>query len=139
MITSDRQLNATKKKINSLTESLAKMEKSAKGILAKASVIQTEAMKQELDDDVSEYEKLCAGGLEAIELETPEDIMLLPIKYRIVKHLTKEAFAKEVDVPVRMISRYEAEEYTNITGETFKKILHNLPLTINGILKDAQR
>ena len=40
--------------------------------------------------------------------------MLLPIKYRIAKHLTKEAFAKEVDVSVRMISRYEAEEYTNI-------------------------
>ncbi|MBT4790600.1 MAG: helix-turn-helix transcriptional regulator [Halobacteriovoraceae bacterium] len=137
MITSDRQLNATKKKIDSLTESLAEMKKSAKGILAKSSVVQTEAMKQELENDVFEYEKLCSEGLKAIEIETPEDIMLLPIKYRIAKHLTKEAFAKEVDVPVRMISRYEAEEYTNITGETFKKILHNLPLTLNGILKEA--
>lgn len=137
MITSDRQLNATKKKIESLTESLAEMEKSEKGILAKSSAVQTEAMKQELENDVSEYEKLCTEGLEAIEIVTPEDIMLLPIKYRIAKHLTKEAFAKKVDVPVRMISRYEAEEYTNITGETLKKILHNLPLTLNSVLKEA--
>jgi hypothetical protein len=52
MITSDRQLNATKKKIDSLTESLAEMKKSAKGILAKSSIVQTEAMKQELENDV---------------------------------------------------------------------------------------
>ncbi len=137
MITSGRQLNATKKKIDSLTESLAEMEKSAKGILTKSSIVQTEAVKQELEAEVAEYEKLCAKGLEAIEIETPEDIMFLPIKYRIAKHLTKEAFAKKVDVPVRMISRYEAEEYINIRGKTFKKILHNLPLTLNGVLKEA--
>ena len=65
MITSDRQLNATKKKIESLTESLAEMEKSEKGILAKSSAVQTEVMKQELENDVSEYEKLCTEGLEA--------------------------------------------------------------------------
>ncbi len=131
MITSDRQLNAAKKKIDSLSESLIEMRKSAKNILAKSSVIQTEALKQKLEDDVSEYEKLCSKGLKAIKIDTPEEILLLPIKYRIAENLTKEAFARKVDVPVRMISRYEAEGYTNITGETLKKILHNLPLTLN--------
>ena len=106
MITSERQLNATKKKIESLAKSLADMKKSTKGILAKASIVQTKTIKQELESDVSEYERLCTEGLNAIKIATPEDIMLLPIKYRIAKHLTKEAFEREVDIPVRMISRY---------------------------------
>ena len=137
MITSDRQLTAAVKKIDSLKESLANMKASTGGILSKASIIQTEALAKELEDDVLEYRKIYAEGLGAINIKTPEDIMLLPIKYRIAKHLTKEAFAKEVGVPVRMIARYEAEEYTNITGETFKKILHNLPLILNKTLEDA--
>ncbi len=137
MITSDRQLNTTKKKIVSLEESLVEMRKSASGILGNSAVIQTEALTQELESEVIEYEKLYAEGLDAIDIQSPEDIMLLPIKYRIAKHLTKEAFAKEVDVSVRMIARYEAEEYTNINGETFKKILRNLPLKLTGTLKEA--
>ena len=45
--------------------------------------------------------------------------------------LTKEAFAWEVDIPVRMISRYEAEKYTNITGETLKKIIERGPVNVD--------
>jgi len=137
MIKSERQLNTTKKKVASLKESLAEMKKSANGVLGNSAVIQTEALTQELESEVLEYEKLYTEGLDAIDIQSPEDIMLLPIKYRIAKHLTKEAFAKEVDVSVRMISRYEAEEYPNINGETFKKILHNLPLKLVRTLKEA--
>ena len=137
MITSERQLNTTKKKIVSLKESLVEMKKSASGILGNSAVIQIEALIQELESEVLEYEKLYAEGLDAIDIQSPEEIMLLPIKYRIAKHLTKEAFAKKVDVSVRMISRYEAEGYTNINGETFKKILQNLPVKLNRTLKEA--
>jgi DNA-binding XRE family transcriptional regulator len=137
MITSERQLNATKKKIVSLQESLAEMKKSAKSVLAKSSMVQTQAAIEELKEEVKEYETLSTEGLDAIHIESPEDIMLLPIKYRIAKHLTQEAFAKEVDVSVRMIARYEAEEYTNINGETFRKILNKLPVKLDSKLKEA--
>ena len=137
MIISERQLNVTKNKIKSLKEFLAEMKKSASGLLGDSAIIQTEALVQELESEVLEYEKLYAEGLDAIDIQSPEDIMLLPIKYRIAKHLTKEAFAKEVGVPLRMISRYEAKQYTNINGETLKKILHNLSLSLSGTLKEV--
>ncbi len=57
MITSERQLNTTKKKIVSLKESLAEMKKSASGVLGNSTVIQTEALTQELESEVLEYEK----------------------------------------------------------------------------------
>ena len=58
MITSERQLNTTKKKIVSLKGSLAERRKSASGILGNSAVIQTEALTQELESEVLEYEKL---------------------------------------------------------------------------------
>ena len=137
MITSERQLKAAKEKIKSLKESIAKMQKKKKSVLAKSSLIQTEALLHKIEGEVAEYEALLTKGLEAIEIKSPEDIMLLPIRYRIAKHLSREDFSKEVDVPVRMIARYETSGYTNINGETFRKILHNLPLKFNGFLKEA--
>ena len=51
--------------------------------------------------------------------------------------MTQENFAKEVEMPLRMITRYESEGYRNITGENFHKILQKLHLKIPGKLKEA--
>jgi DNA-binding XRE family transcriptional regulator len=138
MITSERQLAVTKKKIQSLEDSLKKIEVDIKTKpLAKASKIQTQALIKELYAEVFEYEELKSKGLDAIQLNDLSEIMLVPIKYRIAKHMTQESFAKEVDVPLRMIARYESEGYRNITGETFHKILQKLHLKSMGKLKEA--
>ena len=138
MITSDRQLSVTKKKIESLKESLKKLSEETKGkLLAKAAKIQTQALVQELESEVLGYEELKTKGLDAIELNDLSEIMLIPIKYRIAKKMTQENFAKEVEMPLRMITRYESEGYRNITGENFHKILQKLHLKIPGKLKEA--
>lgn len=138
MITSDRQLTVTRKKIHSLEESLKKLEEDVKSKpLAKASKIQTQAIVKELYAEVVEYEELKTRGLDAIQLNDLSEIMLVPIKYRIAKHMTQESFAKEVDIPLRMIARYESEGYRNITGENFHKILQKLHLKALGKLKEA--
>jgi DNA-binding XRE family transcriptional regulator len=138
MITSDRQLAVTRKKIQSLEESVKKIEEEVKTKpLAKASKIQTQAIIKELYSEVFDYEELKAKGLDAIQLNDLSEIMLVPIKYRIAKRMTQEAFAKEVDIPLRMIARYESEGYRNITGENFHKILQKLHLKSIGKLKQA--
>lgn len=139
MITSERQLNVSKKKISSLQESLKKLSNEVKTKpLAKASKIQTQAMIEEIQKEVDEYEKLCSKGLDAIEIEDLADVMLLPIKYRIAKRMTQESFAKEVDVPLRMIARYESEGYKNIQGENLFKILSKLHLQFFGKLREKK-
>ena len=105
--------------------------------LAKASKIQSRAIVKELYAEVVEYEELKTKGLDAIELNDLSEIMLVPIKYRIAKHMTQESFAKLVDIPLRMIARYESEGYKNITGENFHKILQKLHLKALGKLKEA--
>ena len=138
MITSDRQLSTMNKKIESLQESLKKLTDEAKvKPLAKSAKIQTQALIKELQLEVFEYEDLKARGFDAIELNDLSEIMLIPIKYRIAKRMTQESFAKEVEIPLRMIARYESEGYRHITGENFHKILQKLHLKLPGKLKEA--
>lgn len=136
MITSERQLTVTNQKISDLQESIKKIEADAKPF-AKSSIIQTKALIKELVEEVKEYETLRDKGLDAIEINDLAEVMLLPIKYRIAKHMTQDSFAKAVQVPVRMIARYESEGYKNITGENLHKILSKLHLKIPGKLKEA--
>lgn len=136
MITSDRQLAVTSKKIKDLRESIKKMDASTKP-LVKAAVIQTKALVKELEQEVKEYQTLREKGIEAIEINDLAEVMLLPIKYRIAKKMTQDAFARIVEVPVRMIARYESEGYRNISGENLHKILSKLHLKIPGKLKEA--
>lgn len=138
MITSDRQLAATKLKIESLKESIKKISEEAKNKpLLKASKVQSLSMVRELQNEIFVYEELKLRGLDAIEINDLTEIMLIPIKYRIAKRMTQEMFAKEVEIPLRMIARYESESYRNITGENLYKILQKLHLKIPGKLQEA--
>lgn len=137
MITSQRQLKVTLEKIESFKISLSSKIKIKNPVLVKAARIEAQTMIEDLEALVGEYQDLVLNGLDAIKISTPEDLMLLPIRYRIAKKMTQESFAKSVDVSVRMIARYESEEYRNITGETLQKILHSIPLKFKGELKEA--
>ncbi len=136
MLTSDKQVAVTKERINEFLEALKLMDKDSRP-LAKASKFQIEALIQELKAKIEEYESLKTKGIEAIEISGPSDIMLLPIKYRIAKRMTQELFAKKVEMPLRMICRYESEDYRNITGGNLQKILDKLHLKIFGKIKEA--
>lgn len=138
MITSDRQLKVTKEKIEFLKNNKsARTSQKINPVLQKAGELQSLSLIDELELQVIEYENLKSKGLPAIKLSSPEDMMLLPIRYRIAKQLTQEDFANFVDVPLRQITRYEAEEYGNINGETLKKILHKIPLKITGKVSEG--
>jgi hypothetical protein len=131
MITSERQLNITKLKIEDLKTSLKKKpNEKMNAILLKSARVQAEAVIAELQEQVSEYERLRSHGIPAIQVKTPMDLLLLPIRYRIAKQMSQEAFSQLVGVGLRQIARYEAEGYENIQGDTLKRILERLPLDL---------
>ena len=131
MITSERQLSVTKSKIEDLKSSLKqKPNEKMKPVLQKAARVQAESLIAELQEQVTEYEHLRSDGVPAIQVKTPMDLFLLPIRYRIAKKMSQEAFSKLVGVGLRQIARYEAEGYENIQGDTLKRILEKLPLNL---------
>lgn len=136
MITSEKQLIVSRKKIVELRASILKMERDTKPFI-KASVMELKSLIKKIEQEMKDYETLKEKGIEAIELNDLSEIMLLPIKYRIAKRMTQESFAREMEVPVRMIARYESEGYRNISGDTLHKILKRLHLKILGKLREA--
>jgi DNA-binding XRE family transcriptional regulator len=127
MISNDRQLATTRKQIVSLQEELKKLQDEAKSKkFGKTAVVQTQALIKSLQANVDEYEALTSKGVEAIQLNDLSELMILPMKYRIAKKMTQEMFAKEVDIPLRTIARYEADEYKTVSGDNLHKILSKL-------------
>lgn len=136
MITSERQMSVAQKKIDDLVESAKKLEGDSRPF-TKANLIQIKTLIKELKHEIKEFEKLKVHGLDGIEISDLSELLLLPIKYRIAKHMTLNAFAKMVDLPERMIARYESEQYRNISGENLHKILSKLKLKIPGKIQEA--
>lgn len=131
MITSEKQLLVTIEKINTLKQSLkAPANKDMKAIFQKAARAQTEALIEELGEQVKEYNSLRSDGLKAIKVKNASDWLLIPIRFRIAKKMSQDAFSHLVGVSVRQIARYEAEEYSNVQTETLKKILDKLPISV---------
>lgn len=136
MITSDRQLKVTREKIDSLKKALAAgPDKGVPDVLRQAFVDSQLSMIEDLNKEVKEYEYLKSIKPSDIEVRTFEDLRLLPIRYRIAAHLTQIEFAKQVDVHLRQIARYEDEGYGNLTVETLEGIIGKLPVQINGFVK----
>ncbi len=131
MITSDRQLKASKEKLAELKKSLQKSPSSSMNpILVKSAKVQTQSVIQEIENEISLYEDLKTKGTAAIKLNSIADVLSLPVMYRVAKGLSQEQFARLVDVGLRQIARYESEGYENINGENFKKILAKINLKI---------
>ena len=83
-----------------------------------------------LEADIAEYLMLLEKGPEGLSIKRPEDVLLLPVRYRIAKKMTLEAFSEMVGVGVRLIWRYEKDGYTTAKGHTLNRILSKLPVNI---------
>ena len=83
-----------------------------------------------LEADIAEYLMLLEKGPEGLTIKRPEDVLLLPVRYRIAKKMTLDEFAEMVGVPGRMIFRYEEKGYENAIGINVEKILSRLPVRI---------
>jgi len=133
MITSQRQLETAQKQLLLLEESLvAPTKKEVPDIIAKSSKAQVKELIGDLQQEIAQYTKLLKAKLSDIYIKSVDDLMLAPIKYRLVSHMSVEAFARLVDVSVRQITRYESENYQNCNTSTFKKILLKLNIDLAG-------
>ena len=126
MINSKKKLNRAREKIVALKKVLRSGRYQSEEIRDRF-----QAKLEALEGEVVEYETLRTEGMDAISLENLEDIMLLPIRYRIAKGMTMEQFAEMTGLPARMLFRYEKEGYANAVGENLTHILACLPVKVD--------
>lgn len=127
MIRTERQYEEGKRKAAVLRLGLEKIEKSAIPLKLKTAARgQSSQLLSEIESDIREFELLRNGKLKEIPLNSIEDLRRAPIRYRISHHLTIEEFARQVNVNVRQMMRYESDEYSSISLDRLGEIMKHL-------------
>ena len=139
MIKNERQYAATKKQLLLLEESLEKgsLNPEMPAELVAGTQNGIRSLMDDLKKELSEYEDLKQKGLGAIVISNWDDVLLVPIKYRVANNMTIEQFAQKVHVHSRQIASYEKEEYANVTMSTFRKILDEIDFNPTKYMKNV--
>lgn len=133
MITSDKQYAAAKKQFEMLSTSKAAPKKEGvPDFIAQAGLAQMQELMSEIKLNMEEYEQLKLSKPSDIEIHSLDDLMIVPIRYRIASHMSIDAFSRKVGVSARQIARYETENYQNTNSSTLRKILGMLDIHLDG-------
>ena len=136
MIRTTRQLNLT---IESAAEFESAIEKAlldgpGEGVHPIIFAAQIDGMKSQLESlrrEICEYEKLCAGDVDSINLSSLQDLPIGLIKARIASGLTQQELAERLDVKAQQIQRWEHEDYENVGFRRLVDIANALDLNIS--------
>jgi len=133
MITSNKQYVAATEQLAMLNASLSSPKK--KGVpelVEKAGKAQLQELISEIQLNIEEYDALKDSKPSDIEIHSLDDLMVLPIRYRIAAHMSIDAFSRKVGVSARQVARYERESYQNTNSSTLRKILGVLDIHLDG-------
>lgn len=133
MITSDKQYRAAKNKLKMLEASRTAPSKAGVAdAIADAARMQINELAEEIGTEINEYERIRDMQPEEVPIQSIDDLMVAPIRYRIASHMSVEAFDRMVGISVRQILRYESQEYRNSSVPNLKKILARLNIRLQG-------
>ena len=119
MITSDKQYAAAKKQLMMLTASMvASKKEEVPDLIEQAGKAQMHELADEIQRNMEEYDRLKESNPSDIEIHSLDDLMVVPIRYRIAAHMSVDAFSRKVGVSARQITRYETENYQNTNSST---------------------
>lgn len=133
MITSDIQYSAAQEQVAMLTESLAAPKKpEVPDAIEQASKAQIRDLIAELQSEMDEYDQLKSSDGQDIKIQSINDLMTAPIRYRLATNMSLDSFGRKVCVSARQIARYEQESYRNTSSSTLQKILQALDIQLDG-------
>ena len=131
MITSDKQYKAALQQLEMLSISLSRpINQGVPTVVENAAKSQIKELISEIKSNIKEYTKTTSCSV--IEIHSLDDLLSAPIRYRLAAHMSIDVFGQKVGVSPRQITRYEKEEYRNITASTLQKILKKLDIHIDG-------
>lgn len=135
MLTSEKQLKASIKAQSVLIEAInAPVNPDIPAMLVKANRRKVQRKIDAIQAEIDEYQRMKAEVVSEIKISSLVDLLKAPIRYRISRGETVDAFAKEVGVNKRQILRYEEKAYENCSIPTLMQILEKIGVRIEGSL-----
>jgi len=113
MIKNAKQAGLTKTRLAELKEAKAKIEAdtSKSAIQKELGLNSVNAMIDDLEQELNEYESLKKGNLHILKAENLKDIPRVLISARIAKKVSQAELGKRINVAAQQIQRYEMTDY----------------------------
>ena len=69
---------------------------------------------------------------ESLKISSANDLMLMPIRYRIASHMSVETFSRMVKVSTEQVLHYEASRYSDTSTKILIEILSRIGVSVRG-------
>jgi len=123
MIKSDAQRERTVAQIEGFRLALAKVAGEMPGKRSAAIRGSYEGMIRQLEDELSEYDRLKSGELVLPPVQRLDQIAPFIAKIRIAKGVSQTELARRLGVSKQVISRYEESDYQTVAIARLQEIL----------------
>ena len=141
MITNERQYKITRHQLNKIDEAINALKNkimkagSKSEILTKAGFDALTSERENLANQILEYEKLKSGAVDIFRAATLEELPKILIEARIAKNFSQRKLAELIGVREQQIQRYEAQQYAIASFARLAQIAKALELNITEIAK----
>ena len=127
MIKNERQYRITKSQLERFQSELCMLNDQV-GATADLHRSANQAIAEDLQSQINEYEALRDGGIKMIAAESLNDLPRSLIRARIAQRMTQKDLAAKVGVKEQQIQRWESDEYKAASLETLKSVVSALDL-----------
>ncbi len=138
MITNERQYAITKAQVERFKQALADAErKGAKSLHPRAAKAMREGLESQLRDlqeEISDYEKLRDGAVTTIVVDSILELAVGLVKARIVRNWTQKELAERLGLPEQQVQRYEATLYKGVSVERLQEVADALEVRVQEVI-----
>ena len=138
MITNERQYAITTARAERFKQALANSEQQGRKPLhprsLKAMREGLESQLQDLQKELSDYEKLRDGTVTTIVVDSILELAVGLVKARIVRNWTQKELAERLGLPEQQIQRYEATLYKGAAVERLQEVADALKVRVQEII-----
>ncbi len=130
MIATENQLRVSQDRLARFRASYDSLERqtTTSDVIKKAQMLAIREQIASLENEISEYESLRAGGVKSFEVSTLLDLPVALIKARISRGLTQTALAEALGVKPQQVQRWEAAGYPKVGLDRLAQITDVLGL-----------
>lgn len=138
MITNERQYAITKAQAERFKQALAGAgQQGGKPLHPRALKAMREGLESQLKDlqeEISDYEKLRDGTVTTIVVDSILALAVGLVKARIVRNWTQKELAERLGLPEQQVQRYEATLYKGVAVERLQEVADALKVRVQEVI-----
>lgn len=132
MINNEKQYKISKKKLSEIVTEIEKVKKASEQNPLRNKLILASLLnvKEELEDEISEYESLKNSNPETLAERVISELPSILTEYKIISGMTQKEFSEKLGLKEQQLQRYEADNFKGVSFKNLLKFLDSIGLEI---------